>query len=84
MGFLKRATTKKGFVLGTVAVGLVASAFGYLLRDCINFGKMEGDTRPAKVAKAEKRIFSEALVKLKDVEIPEGDVFNIKELFEKL
>ncbi len=85
MGFLSRANpTKKGFIKGAVAVTIIASAFGYLMRDLINFGKSEGDMRPAKVAQAEKRIFKEALIKLEDFEISSDKVSSIQQDFENL
>ncbi|MBI2672327.1 hypothetical protein HYX16_05315 [Candidatus Woesearchaeota archaeon] len=48
---------KKGFISSAAAVAIIASSFGYLMRDCINFGKIEGDIRPAAMARKEEKAF---------------------------
>lgn len=80
MGLFSRS--KRGFITGAAAVTIVAASFGYLIRDCVNFGKVEGDTRPARLAQAEKRIFKEALAKLEKIEVPVNSVNAVKENLE--
>lgn len=54
--------------IGATVVALV-SAFGFLMRDCVNFGKIEGDTRPSKIAKAEEKAGKEIILKFGNLEV---------------
>ena len=68
----------KALKIGGAAV-LVVSAFGFLFRDCVNFGKMEGDTKPAKIAVAEKKAEKEFVLRFGnlDTELSESDVYSV-------
>ena len=81
--------TKRRAITAVTAATLVSTSFGFLMRDIVNFGKMEGDKRPAYLARAEKRIFKEALMTIEKMNVDEGsldaaEIEQFRKLFENM
>ena len=62
MSFLSRF--KKSIVTGAVAATILSGAFSFLQRDCINFGKIEGDQRIIRDVKNGQKDFRNSLNRL--------------------
>lgn len=72
-------------IAGSIALGLISMSFGYLMRDLVNFGNVEGDVRPAALAKKESTIFERVKSKLSALEsIEASTVSGIRDILDSI
>src|SRR3989344_237096 len=55
--------SKKNILVGAGALGILATSISLFMRETVNYAKMEGDSKPAAIVKAEERVIKELAVK---------------------
>ena len=68
--------TKKRMITVAAAATIVSTSFGFLMRDIVNFGKMEGDKKPAALVRAENKIFGDVLNKINKAKLAEEEILS--------
>ena len=52
--------SKKNILVGAGALGILATSISLFMRETVNFAKMEGDSKPAAIVKAEERVIKDS------------------------